>query len=93
MAEKRNIVDRLRNDVCLTSPLGWQEHVALAREAADEIERLRGILVEANNRWRHEFDAAVGEATDTLFKRLSAYQTDPARLRVADSLPSERGRD
>lgn len=31
---------RLRNDVCLTSNLDWQEHVALANEAADAIERL-----------------------------------------------------
>lgn len=36
----RRIVERLRNDVCLLSKLGWQEHVALANEAADEIERL-----------------------------------------------------
>ncbi len=39
-----DIVHRLRNDVCLTSTLDWQEHVALAREAADEIERLQGAL-------------------------------------------------
>ncbi len=29
-------------------------HRDLMREAADEIERLHGVLVEANNRWRHD---------------------------------------
>lgn len=34
--------------------------------------RLRKHVVEAHNKWRHEFAASVDEATDTLFKRLSA---------------------
>lgn len=42
--------ERLRNEVCLTSKLDWQEHVALARQAADEIDALaaqNAILREA----------------------------------------------
>ena len=34
-----DIVSRLRNSVSLTSRLDWQEHVALAREAAEELEK------------------------------------------------------
>ena len=49
-AAARRIVERLRNDVCLLSKLDWQEHVALAREAADEIERLREV--EKAARWQ-----------------------------------------
>ena len=37
---------RLRNDVCLTSALDWQEHVALAREAADTIDRQRAVIAQ-----------------------------------------------
>ena len=46
-------------------------------DAADEIERLREIIVQANNAWRHEFAVAVESATDDLFKKLSAQNTDP----------------
>ena len=42
-----------------------------------EADRLRAILFEANNRWRHDFGVAVEAATETLFKRLSANNTDP----------------
>lgn len=34
--------------------------------------RLRKHVAEAHNKWRHEFAASVDEATNTLFKRLSA---------------------
>lgn len=47
------------------------------RNAADEIERLRGVLIDINNRWRHEFERDVSEAADKLFKKLSANKTDP----------------
>jgi hypothetical protein len=42
-----------------------------------EVERLRGILIEANNRWRHDFFKEVEEATDKLFKKLAAHRTNP----------------
>lgn len=48
-----DLVARLRK-VALFSRLDWQEHVALAHEAADEIERLRealGALVN-HEQWR-----------------------------------------
>ena len=32
--EAGGVVERLQNDVCLFSRLDWQDHVALAREAA-----------------------------------------------------------
>ena len=34
----------------------------------------REVLAEANNKWRHEFSEAVDEASDLLFRRLSAPQ-------------------
>lgn len=34
------ISERLRNEVCLTSQLDWQAHVALARQAAHTIDEL-----------------------------------------------------
>ncbi len=52
-------------------------HYTLVREAADEIERLRGVLVEANNRWRHDFEHEVANAAEKLFKKLAAHRTDP----------------
>lgn len=45
--------------------------------AADEIERLRDILVQANNTWRHSFKDEVSAAVERLFKKLSTNQTDP----------------
>lgn len=45
--------------------------------AIDEIERLRGVLATANNSWRHEFERDVSEATERLFKQLSARSTRP----------------
>jgi len=52
---------------------------ALDAQAA-EIERLKGerdalriFIAEINNRWRHDWAQAVDEATDTLFKRMSAH--------------------
>jgi hypothetical protein len=52
-----DIVERLRNEVCLLSRLDWQEHVALANEAADEIERLR----RAAGEWLPISEAKKGE--------------------------------
>jgi hypothetical protein len=65
-----DIVNRLRNDECSDTP-------DLRHEAADEIERLRSVLVEANNRWRHDFSKEVEDAADKLFKKLAAHRTDP----------------
>lgn len=48
-----------------------------AREQVAEIARLRSILVEANNHWRHEFAQEVDAATDKLFKRLAHRKTMP----------------
>lgn len=45
-----DLVERLRNDVCLFSKLDWQESVALAREAADRITSLEAELAEARRR-------------------------------------------
>ena len=42
-----------------------------------EVERLRGVLVEANNRWRHDFFKEVEDASDKLFKKLAAHRTNP----------------
>ena len=53
------------------------KHDIIFNAAADEIERLRGVLVDANNNWRHDFDREVTEATDKLFKKLAAHRTDP----------------
>lgn len=39
-----DIAKRLENEVCLTSRLDWQEHVALAREAAAELSRLTALV-------------------------------------------------
>lgn len=60
-----------------------QEAAASLIEAADEIERLRGVLVEANNRWRHDFIKEVEESADKLFKKLAAHRTDPFARKVA----------
>ena len=60
-----------------------QEAAASLIEAADEIERLRGVLVEANNRWRHDFIKEVEDSADKLFKKLSAHRTDPFARKVA----------
>ena len=54
-----------------------QKAADFLREAADEIDRLRGVLVDANNRWRHDFAKDVEEAADKLFKKLAAHRTDP----------------
>lgn len=55
----------------------------IALEQRDkEIARLREILAEANNTWRHSFEDEVTAATDRLFKKLSAHQTDPFGRRV-----------
>lgn len=55
--------------------------VLVSRQACDEaiaeIERLREVLVTANNNWRHDFSRDVEEATDKLFKKLAAHRTDP----------------
>lgn len=53
------------------------------RIAADEIERLQGVLVDANNNWRHEFDEEVNAAAEKLFKKLAAHRTDPFAHKVA----------
>ena len=45
--------------------------------AADEIERLRTILTQANNVWRHEFLQGVDNATAVLFRKLGVNNTDP----------------
>ena len=41
-----DLVKRLRG-VCLFSPLDWQEHVALAREAADRLLALEAVVTAA----------------------------------------------
>jgi hypothetical protein len=46
-----------------------------AAELDAENQRLRGLLVDANNFWRHEFSTEVEAATDKLFKRLAAHRT------------------
>jgi hypothetical protein len=71
-----DIVERLRNDVCLFSRLDWQDHVALAKAAADEIDQLRKALADCAERFRRcciasgsdpEYaDAAVAEYRDAL---------------------------
>lgn len=50
-------------------------HDIILVAAADEIDRLRNILVEANNTWRHEFETEVNAAAEKLFKRLAAHRT------------------
>ena len=50
---------------------------ALIEQLADEVERLRETLVEANNCWRHDFAREIDDATDKLFRKLSARQTQP----------------
>ena len=47
------------------------------REAIEEIEHLRGVLVEANNRWRRDFEKDVSDAAERLFKKLSVRNTKP----------------
>lgn len=49
------------------------EHRAATAEA--ENKRLREVLAEANNKWRHDFSAAVEQAADRLFARLSWQHT------------------
>lgn len=52
------------------------------REMLAEIERLRGILIDANNTWRHDFALEVEAATDKLYKKLAAHRTDPFGRRI-----------
>lgn len=78
-----DIAARLRNEVCLTSKLDWQDHVALAREAADEINRLqykRNLLlehavemrelIEAHNAKVERLRDAATQAADLIDKHL-----------------------
>lgn len=44
-------------------------------EVRAENERLRQVLADANNKWRHEFATAVEQAADKLFARLSWQHT------------------
>jgi len=87
-----DIVERLRE--CATDKAGeaWRRidggqdlciGSMLAEEAADEIERLRAVLVAANNNWRHEFSKEVEDAADKLFTKLAAHRTDPFARKVA----------
>ena len=52
----------------------------------EELNRIRSMLVDANNRWRHDFSNEVEDAADKLFKKLAAFQTKPFGTR-------ERGAD
>ena len=56
------ISERLRNEVCLTSQLDWQEHVALARQAADTIDELVRALREIDHVACMHKRGAIGEA-------------------------------
>lgn len=78
MTEK-NIVERLKNDVCLTSSLDWQEHVALAREAAITIKGLAGALREAVTWDGHDadgFPAVWLEDAEDILSRLNLESED-----------------
>jgi hypothetical protein len=90
-----SLVDRLRAEdaKCLPATAGPR---TLYFEAACEIERLelayaaetgrlRSILIEANNSWRHEFEDKVAQAAEQLFKRLSARNTDPFGRKRAEA--------
>lgn len=43
----------------------------------EEVRRLQAIIVEAHNRYRHEFADSVDAAVEKLFQRLSQRNTDP----------------
>ena len=68
------------NRIIVNVPTAYAVEITAAR---DEIERLRGVLVEANNRWRHDFDKEVEDATEKLFKKLAAHRTDPFGRKAA----------
>ena len=42
-----------------------------------EVGRLRNVLCEANNHWRHEFTDEIERASDKLFSKLAAHRTKP----------------
>lgn len=61
------ITERLRNDVCLLSKLDWQDHVALAREAADTIDALVAALERVRSdgkKYRNVMSGATLAAVD-----------------------------
>ena len=66
----------------------------LIGDLVEEVERLRSVLTEANNRWRHDFLQEVEDAADKLFRRLSANATDPFARKTSQSsaLPSSEGK-
>lgn len=61
-----------------------------------EVERLRTILTEAHNFWRHDFRDEVETAAERLFKKFAASNTDPFADRRERSvrsrvMPSQNG--
>ena len=80
-----DIVDRLAR-IINSPPTAYGIEI---RDAYDEIKRLRSVLVEANNSWRHSFEQEVIDATARLFKRLSAQQTDPFARKIGTPLTAD----
>lgn len=89
--ESMTLIERLRNpqwvhgaDMNSEAELDKEQTRKDMREAADEIVRLREVLINANNNWRHEFSEEVEAAADKLFKRLAGHRTDPFNRRNAE---------
>lgn len=81
----RTTSQRLRNYVCLTSKLDWQEHVELARTAADEIDALRAALFDLREYAAFEIDRG-GAHHDPIWARVADLlqdSTPPTRYFLA----------
>lgn len=92
------LLDRVTKFIRDHDPFGdcFSDHELSTLSTSEEIERLRNILSEAHNFWRHDFRDEVEAAADRIFKKFSVENTVPfadrraAEARVAALPTSDR---